>query len=371
MKSLPKPIYLDYNATHPPFVDLVNKAYEEYQNEFFNPSGISRFSNLNQGKIESARKYFSQKTGFPLDSLVFTSTGTESNYFLLQSLRQEFSRVLVSPFEHACVWQALEDLGFDYQILRTTQSGLIELEEVEEILKEDPRPIVILYASNETGVIQPLEKLGEIAKRFGVGIYSDLMQAYGKLEINYDLLAGFTCSGHKIGAGMGSGLVGYRNLPKSIHIFGGGNQENGHRSGTENLPAILAFRNVSEFRDGKRREVSEKLRTFRDLLETNLEKMEVEIVAKNSLRLPNTSYVIFPLEDIDFLLMGWEEKGFCVATGASCKSRSREASLTLLRMGYNEEEALRAIRISTGYFTSESEILSFLDVTKTLVGSLV
>ncbi len=372
MKSLsPTNIdYFDYNATHPPLRGLIEEAYSEYLEDFYNPSGATRFSLKNQGRIESVRKYFAELTNSPEKNIVFCSTGTEANYLLIRALRERFpetSAVIVSPFEHASMYSALRDHHFEMKVLSSDPSGTIDLEHLEELLKLEPLPIVCLHTGNETGVIQPTLAIKKLAHRFHVDFLSDLMQGFGKTNLDFEHFSGFSFSSHKIGGGMGAALTGFKFPLEKYALFGGGNQENGHRAGTENLPAILSFRSASEFQIKHLIEKNKKLSQFRTMIETELETLGCKIIARDAPRVPNTSFILLPIEEIDFFLLGMEEKGIMISTGSSCKSRAREASASLIAMGYSKEESLRCIRISTGSFTTNEEVIHLTETIKELL----
>ncbi|EMY69359.1 cysteine desulfurase family protein [Leptospira vanthielii] len=355
--------YFDYNATHPPFPEILETCLAEYLEGYFNPSGITRFSLKNQGKIEQTRKYFSSITKGQEKQFVFSATGTEANYLLIQSLRVLYpalDSVIVSPFEHSSMYAALESYGFTSDLIQTNKTGIIHLKDLEKKLKENPRPVVCLYAGNETGVIQPAEEISKLTKEYGQVFYSDLMQGFCKVNVPYSLFDGFTFSGHKIGAGMGAAVTYLPKTDSRFQVFGGGNQENEHRAGTENTFAIECLRRVTEIQLEHLEEKNKRLSHFQSLLEEKLETLGCIIIAKSSNRLPNTTFLILPIQSVDFFLLGMEEKGVLVSTGSSCKSRAREASKSLLHMGYSEEEALRCIRISTGYFTNEKDVNTLL-----------
>lgn len=362
--------YFDYNATHPPFPEILETCLADYLEGFYNPSGITRYSLKNQGKIEQTRKYFASLTKGQEKQFVFSSTGTEANYLLIQSLRvlyPQLDSVIVSPFEHSSMYAALESYGFTPDLTSTDKSGIIHLSNLEKKLKENPRPVVCLYAGNETGVIQPAKEIQNLTKAYGQLFYSDLMQGFGKVPLSYSFFDGFTFSGHKIGAGMGSAVTYLPQANTNFHLFGGGNQENEHRAGTENTFAIECFRQVSELQLGQLEDKNKRLYEFRSLIEEKAESLGCQIIAKSSERLPNTTFLLLPIQAVDFFLLGMEEKGILVSTGSSCKSRAREASKSLLYMGYTEEEALRCIRISTGYFTTKEEVDALLAATEDLI----
>ncbi|TGK38657.1 aminotransferase class V-fold PLP-dependent enzyme [Leptospira gomenensis] len=352
--------YFDYNATHPPFAEILLSLQKDYFEDFYNPSGATRFSLARQGKIESARKVLEEYTGKPAKEFVFSSTGTEANHLLAYGIRRRFGEsAIVSSLEHPSLYSALEFSGFSYRKIRSLRAGTIDTDHLRILLNEMPAPVFVLHVANESGVVQPLEEIASLCREFEVPLFSDLMQSFGKLEIPYAILDGFTFSGHKIGAGMGSSGTWIRadlTNDKEFSIFRGGNQENNHRAGTENSPSILAIAEVLRFRQTQQSEKNETLRTYQNRIESVLENSGCEIVGRHATRVPNTSFCILPTDDVDFFMMGMEEAGFVVSTGSSCKSRSREPAASLLSMGYSQEEALRAIRISTGWFTTEEEV---------------
>ncbi|RHX89572.1 cysteine desulfurase family protein [Leptospira stimsonii] len=352
--------YFDYNATHPPFADVLVAIQNDYLSDFYNPSGATRFSLGRQGKIEEARKTLEEYTGKPAKEFVFSSTGTEANHLLTQAIAGKFSgSAIVSSLEHASMYSALEFAGFEIRKIRTLSNGRIDLSHLRILLEENSAPVFVLHVANESGVIQPLEEIASITAEFGEPLFSDLMQSFGKIDIPFSILSGFTFSGHKIGAGMGASATWIRSdlvSEKEFGIFRGGNQENNHRAGTENSPAILALSNILKIRIPEIEKKSEILITFQRKIETTLEECGCQIIGKESPRIVSTSFCLLPTDDVDFFMMGMEESGFVVSTGSSCKSRSRDPASSLLSMGFQEEEALRAIRISTGWFTTEEEV---------------
>lgn len=356
--------YLDYNSTHPPIMNIIQPCWEEFSYRYFNPSGANRFSLSNQKKIEEARKFFHENDSMPLNKHVFCSTGTEANYTLLAGIRHLYpneTEMYTSPFEHSSFYSAMEFFGFSPIVISTDPSGLINLNELWEKMKKKPLPGGFIYACNETGVIQPMESISSIFKEFNRALVSDCMQAFCKIIIDYSLLDGYTCSGHKIGSGPGASMAvfGERFHPLKLNFFKGGNQENTYRAGTENLPAICAFHKASEYQIQKWGGTVFNNYIYRLELTNFLKNYDIEIIAEDSPRLPNTIFAILPIEDLDFFLIGMEERNILISTGSSCKSRAREPSPSLLAMGYTKEEALRAIRISWGMFTTQEDIEAF------------
>ncbi|MEM7180879.1 MAG: aminotransferase class V-fold PLP-dependent enzyme [Spirochaetota bacterium] len=370
--------YFDYNATHPPFSEILQQELVSYSENYCNPSGPTRFSLKQQGRIEEVRSYFSSLSNKPETGLVFSSTGTEAIHFLVYAVSRAWEKqkkdkfAIVSPYEHPALYASLDSFGFSYEILQGDKSGLVSEEAFAKSVKNHPRSAVFLiYAANETGVIQNIRELAPIAKHYDCWVFSDLIQAFGKTNIAYEHLDGFVLSGHKIGAGMGVSLsyLDQRLMPRS-GFFRGGNQENSLRAGSENVFAISCLQRVAQLQLQGLPEKEQRLQNWQNQIEHTSEKWGVEIIASGSPRLVSTTYSLFPLEEIDFLMLGLEEKGIIVSNGSSCKSRSREASPGLVRMGYSEEEALRAIRISTGYFTTAEEIDFLLENLRIILQAL-
>jgi cysteine desulfurase len=367
-------IYLDYNATHPPIESILQKNLHNYIENFYNPSGPTRYSLDRQGLLEESRNYFANLAGKPKNSIVFCSTGTESNHYLVGLLKntKQISKIYISPLEHSSMYGALEYFGIEPILLRTDFSGLVDLNDLEKKMKSEPLDVICIYAANETGVIQPISEISKITKKYDKHLYSDMMQAFAKIPVDFSCLDGFTCSGHKIGAGMGSSLVSFSGIEKKseFKLFHGGNQENGNRAGTENTFAISCFAEATQYQIERMEEKEQRLLLFRERLENSFVEMGIQIISQDSPRLNSTSFVLLPMDDIDFFMMGMEERKIIISTGSSCKSRAREPAFSLLRMGYSKDEALRAIRISTGIFTQSEEIDRMISCTQELISLL-
>lgn len=363
--------YFDYNATHPPFADILSSACIDYSIRYFNPSGAGRYSLERQGLIEEARKYFGRLFGKKEEGIVFCSTGTEANLLILGSLKSSIfnaDTVYVSGFEHSSIYGALEILGMNYEMIPVNRHGELDLEFLDKKMKNYPKPAVLIGAANESGIIPDIGTVAGICRREGQPLISDQMQSFAKINIEYHNLDAFSCSGHKIGAGIGAAIAYIPPEWKSgYRIFKGGNQENGLRAGTENSAAIYSFRLASERQHSMLPRKNERLLGFRKKIEAALTEFGAEIVGSGLERLPSTCFAILPVEDIDFLLIGLEEKGIIISTGSSCKSRSREPAVSLLNMGYSKEEALRAVRISFGIFNSEDDVDYLIENLRTLL----
>ncbi len=378
-------IYFDYNSTHPPLDFILKSNLDLYLKNYANPSGISFYSQKSFGRIEQSRKKIKEllKTFYNFDFedsfLVFNSTGTEAVYQMVNSFFEP-SRpfVIVSPYEHDCFYSACESLGIRMIMLSANPDGIVNPEEIEFLIqhhKIEPKDISFIgciYASNETGVLQPILEISKIAKRYQIPLISDTIQVAGKFSYDFSVLDGFTMNGHKIGAGAGCSVFVSKNSLNIKSIFKGGLQENEFRAGTENLYAILNFQDAFEWQM-KQKENYKKNQYFQKQIEEFLEvECNAIVVGKNSKRISNTTYAIFPdLKDFDFALISLDQNQIVCSTGSSCKSRTRQPSNTLLRMGFSKELSMQAIRFSTGIFTESSEIEIFCRIFNDLYKSLV
>jgi cysteine desulfurase len=371
--STEKIYYFDYNATHPPFEETIQRKLLDYSLHFFNPSGATKFSLNRQSTIEDCRLTLSKITNKKKNNFIFCSTGTEANHLLIGHVSKKsfFKKFYISPFEHSAFEGALELYKLDFSYIPLMENGDLDLYELEKRFKNEPGIIACLLVGNETGTIFPYKEMYSIAKKYGGYFISDLMQGFLKTEIDFSFFDGFTFSGHKIGSGMGASAVYLDDsLISDYLLFKGGNQENGFRAGSENSFAISCLNEVSNLQNNSLIDKLNRLKVFQKKIETRIKSLECKIIEESKPRVPSTTFCLLPIEDIDFFMMGIESKNIVISTGASCKSRVREPSNTLLKLGYSEEQALRAIRISYGIFTTEDEIDYLLENIESTLSAL-
>lgn len=370
-------IYLDYNSTHPPFLDLLHKSLDEYGNNFANPSGISYPSQKNQGRIEAARQRIARQLtamhGLDADpaQLLFVSTGTEAVHHLASAFSSRSQSgeptALLSPYEHEAMVAACRFAGMDVELLPASHDGRLDPDAVRQRLARGGISLISVMAlCNETGVLQPLDDITAIASEFDVPIITDSIQVAGKVPLKLKGVHGMVLNGHKIGAGYGTAVVWLSDRDGFKPLFRGGLQEGERRAGTENLPSILALPEAFERQIERSQSVNEHLRIRHDrhdrIEEMLISQCDARIAGSASPR-NNTTYAVFPeMENMDFLLMALDREQILCSTGSSCKSRTRQPSQTLLRMGFSEAESLQALRFSTGFFTTEEEIERFCTV---------
>ena len=363
-------IYLDYNSTHPPFRGIMETNLSRYFEEFGNPSGISHFSQKASGEIEKSREKLinllnsHSSEALDIDGMHFVATGTEAVYQMVFSFSGKPSAIL-SPYEHECMYAACEDAGQKIVLLKSDETGRVSPESLKSAIETAGRANVsfvsCITASNETGVIQPVAELSAICRENEIPFITDAIQAAGKMQFDPGLFDAFAMNGHKFGAGLGCACVFFKSSERIKSIFRGGLQENENRAGTENLFAILNFIDAYEFQLKSLDHKNTMLLDFRkDIEHMLLSRCGAVIAGEKSLRLANTTFAVFPeMENMDFLLIGLDQSSIAVSTGSSCKSRTRQPSQVLKRMGFSTEESLRALRITTGIFTSRGQIDEF------------
>ena len=363
-------LYFDYNATHPPCLDIMQRNLISWQENPANPSGISGPSQTNQGRIEKSRSRIAellsgQGSDVPSaklkpSGLHFVATGTEALYQMVHSYANAADRVLISDIEHSAMNAACQDYGLTVDKLRAGPDGLVDPADAERMLKSNRYAFLsVLSVSNETGALQPVADLSRIARQAGVPFLSDCAQAPGKTRLDYSLFDAFTINGHKYGAGFIAAL--YSKKPVKP-LFRGGLQEDEKRAGTENLYSILNAADCLAWQEDIFAEKDLRLLAFQKQIEETLVSETNAVVAAGAApRSANTSFLIFPeQEDMDFLFMGLDQERIVVSTGSSCKSRTRQPSGVLMAMGRSREDAMRAVRISTGAFTTQDEVDAML-----------
>lgn len=367
MKPL-KPIYLDYNATTPIDPEVLEKMLPYFKEHFGNPSSNHIYGELTKEAVNKAREQVAQLIGAESNEIVFTSGGSESNNSAIigtaLSNRKKGNHIVTSRIEHPAVLETVryleEQFGFQITYLSADEYGMVNPSDVEHAITDKTILITIMHANNEVGTIEPIEEIGRIAKEKSVLFHSDAAQSCGKIEVHVDNLNVNLCTiaGHKIYAPKGIGALYVRdgtNLSKLIH---GAGQELGRRAGTENVPYIVGFGRACELASGTVHEFGRRVKTLRDKFYKNiLEGLGEERVMLNGhpkQRLPNTLNLSIKGIVGEELLGQIPE--IAASTGSACHTGSTEPSKVLLAMGLTREQALGALRLSLGRWSTKEEI---------------
>ena len=365
-------VYLDNNATTA-LDEKVLEAMLPYMGQITgNPSSLHRFGRLQKDAIEQARESVAQLLGARAEQVIFTSGGTESNNLLLNGFSQcnqgrveknIRGRVAISAIEHMSLLEPALHLASNVDIVPVDENGCINLQAVAQVITEQTSLISVMSANNETGVIQNLSPLIDLAREHNCFFHSDASQAAGKIPLNFieSGLHAMTISAHKFYGPVGAGaLVIDKRLPIEKIQFGG-TQEKNLRAGTENVPAIVGFGKAAELAKSDLQTRSLHVRTLRDALEQGLKKLSaVSIFAQSANRLPNT--VQFGVDGFDgeTLLMQLDRKAIAVSSGSACTSGKTEPSHVLKAMKVPARLANSAVRVSFGKNNTMSDVEALL-----------
>jgi len=351
--------YLDWNATAPLRPEAA-AAMTETLGRWGNPSSVHRRGRAARQTIERAREAIAALLGdTDPGGVVFVSGGTEANHLALLGACRE--RVLVSAVEHDSVRAVVPTA----EIIPVGPDGLVTLDLLDRLLSADRRPalVSVMYANNETGIIQPVAKIAAIARRHDALFHCDAVQAAGKLGLEAGAIGAdlITMSAHKIGGPSGIGaLVMTRQIDLAPLLRGGG-QEYRRRAGTENLPGIAGFGAAAA---AAAREISvyDRVAELRDRLEMEIAAIAPEAVVLGAAapRLPNTSAIAVPGIAAETQVVALDLDGVMVSAGAACSSGKVGPSHVLAAMQVDPEIAASTIRVSLGWSSSEAEIAHFL-----------
>lgn len=364
-------IYLDYNATTPADPRVVEAMLPYFHQRPGNAASRSHaWGWMAEEAVDQARQQIAQLIGVDAEEIVFTSGATESDNLALKGVFEMYHRkgkhIITVKTEHNAVLDAcyaLEKKGAEVTYLEVDQHGYIQPNELEAAIRPDTILVSIMWANNETGVIQPMKTIGEICEKHGVLLMSDATQAVGKIpvapkETGVHLVA---FSAHKMYGpkGIGALYVSKRNprvkLAAQIH---GGGHEKGMRSGTLNVPAIVGFGKAAGIAREEMEKEAVRLRGLRDRIEkTLLTSVEASYlnIDPDKERLPHVTNLAFRHVEAEALMMSLKHD-LAVSSGSACTSASLEPSHVLLAMGLDEDRAHCSIRISLGRYTQKEEV---------------
>lgn len=351
-------VYLDHNATaplRPGVADAVAAALAETGN----PSSVHHAGRLARRRLETARQQVAALVGACAEDVVFTSGGTEANALALRGCGRP--RVLVSAVEHDSVRKAVPAA----EVIPVDGNGLVRPDALAALLHADARPAVVsvMLANNETGVLQPVAALAELAHRHGALVHCDAAQAAGRIavsvsDLGVDLL---TLSAHKLGGPMGVGALVLPGNLEVVPILQGGGQERGRRAGTENLSGIVGFGAAVDAAAAELAGFSG-LAVWRDELERRCRALVpgCQVYGAAAERLANTSCLSLPGVGSEVQVMALDLAGVAVSAGSACSSGKVRASHVLRAMGVPEQEAACAIRVSLGWSSQAKDVDAFL-----------
>ncbi len=353
---------MDYNATAPVLPDA-RDAVMDALSLIGNPSSVHKPGRTAHRLVEDSRAAVLALVGAPDGSrIIFTSGGTEANSLSLLGCGRE--RIIASAIEHPAVRSVKENLEF----IAVNKDGVIDLSALEIALGDDGSDTIVsvMLANNETGVIQPLKQIVEIAHKAGALVHSDVVQAAGKIEIDFANLGVdyMSISAHKFGGPKGVGaLITKPDVPLKALVSGGG-QEKGLRGGTENVSGIAGMAAAAIASIDMIKDEAVRLLSLRDNLEKQIKEIEpaAHVIGADSERLPNTSFIVMPGVLAETQVAGFDLAGICVSAGSACASGKIKQSPVLAAMGIDEDAGASAIRVSLGHDNTQDHVNRFVSV---------
>jgi cysteine desulfurase len=364
-------IYLDYNATTP-LCDAAREAMLPYLGRYFgNPSSVHAAGREARAAIDDARDKLGTLLHAKPGEIIFTSGATEScNLGVLGLARSASSHgrhIISNKAEHHAVLNAVEHLenreGFEVTWLNVSKNGMVDLNQLADSIRPDTKLVSIMTANNETGVIQPMREISRICRERGVSLHSDMVQGFGKVDIDVSLVDAGSFAAHKFYGPKGAGFLFLRSgLPIQPIMFGGAH-ENQRRPGTENVAGVAGMAAAANWvlrdADAERQRQAK----LRDDFWSRIAKLfpDAQQNGDQAHRLANTLNTSFIGVDSETMLMALDLEGVCASSGSACMVGSVRASHVLLAMGLPMESARSAIRFSLGRRTTAEEIANVAD----------
>jgi len=381
-------IYLDSNATTQVHPRVVDAMMPYLTGQWYNPSSGYRAGREVKHAIENAREQVAALIGARPTEIVFTGCGTESNNMAIKSLAREIgrkrSRVVVSEIEHSAVLrptEAMAAVGFDVRRVGVDSECRLRLDAFEKLVDSSlPGFASIMWANNETGVVQPIAEVCEIVKAAGWYVHTDAIQAAGKVPIRVDAVPVdfLSICGHKFHAPKGVGALYIREGAPFEPMIRGGGQEDGRRSGTENVPYIVGFGEAAAIMQSEMENGGlDRVGTLRDRLETGLgERLDPVcsgIIVSNGSRehrTSNVAHLSFSGCVAAELLPKLDAAGIQCSAGSACMTGKNQPSHVQKAMGFSDERAFSSLRLSLSIFTTEVEVDQAIEtIARVIIGA--
>ena len=372
-------IYLDNAASTQIHNDVLNSMLPYLKEQYGNPSSIHRYGRLTRKAIHKARKQIASLINADPAEILITSGGTESNNTALVGISSQFpdSQIITSSIEHDAILEPCKKLnskGFQVDYLPVDKSGMINIEDLKNMISKKTSLVSVMFGNNEVGTIQPISEITKICHENNVFFHTDAVQAVGKLpvdvkKLDVDLLS---ISSHKLYGPKGVGALYIKDGVKIYPMILGGGQEFRLRSGTENVASIVGFGQACEIAQNHLIEnisLVKKLQTI--LVKKVLKEIpEVTFNGNSESRLTNNAHFTFLGVNGEDLIIKLDEYGIAASTGSACSVNTQKASHVLESMGFSLEQITGSLRLTVGIFNTENEINETVDILKKVVEEL-
>lgn len=360
-------VYLDNNATTRMDSEVLEAMMPFLTEEYGNAFSLHLFGRETGKAVLDSRIKIAHLLGVKPEEIIFTGSGTESDNIAIRGVAKAYrnrgNHIITSMIEHPAVKNTFKDLeqdGYEVSFIPVDKNGVVDLKELEKLIRPETILISVMHANNEVGTIQPIKEISEIAKSKKVLLHVDAVQSVGKIpvlpkELGADLL---TFSAHKFYGPKGIGALYIRQGVRVAKVITGGGQERKLRPGTLNTPAVVGMAKALEIACKSCDEDIRREEELRDYFEKQiLEKVpEVVINAKETKRLPGTSSVTFKYIEGESMLLSLSYSGIAVSSGSACSSDELQPSHVLLAMGIPHELAHGTLRFSLGKYNTKEEI---------------
>ncbi len=376
-----KLIYLDNAATTKTAPEVVEAMLPYFTECFGNPSSVYQFAAANKEVITEQREIIAEALSAKANEIYFTAGGSESDNWALIAAAEAYEakgkHIITSKIEHHAILHTceyLEKRGFEITYLDVDENGVVDLEQLQDAIREDTILISVMYANNEIGTIQPIREIGAIAKEHGILFHTDAVQAFGQLPIDVDVchIDMLSASGHKLNGPKGIGFLYIRKGVKIRSFIHGGAQERRRRAGTENVPGIVGLGKAVERAVSTMEERTAKERKLRDYLIERIEK-EIPYCKLNGdrvNRLPNNVNFSFRFVEGESLLIMLDMKKICASSGSACTSGSLDPSHVLLAIGLPHEIAHGSLRMTLGEEITKEDLDYVVEALKEIIQNL-
>ncbi len=372
-----EPVYFDHNATTPVDERVLEAMLPYLRGRYGNASSRHELGTTARRAVDVAREQVATLVNAQPAQVIFVSGGTEANNLFIKGAASHLkpSQIAVSAIEHPCVAKPAQDLarqGWKLRKIAVTRDGTVDLADAGRALQEPTGIVSVMLANNETGAIQDVAAVAGLARAARAWMHTDAVQALGKIPVDFAALGvhAMTVSAHKLYGPKGAAaLVVDKRLQLRPLIHGGGHEQ-GLRSGTENVPAIVGFGAACVLAAERMRDLAPRLEAMRARFERGLDELGAVVFGARAPRIPNTTYFAFKGILGETLVIELDKAGFAVAPGAACSSANPEPSATLIAMGVDPELALGAVRFSLGAGNTTQQVDEFLEVLQAAVRRL-
>ncbi len=376
-----KRIYMDHSATTPVHPAVLEAMLPYFTKNFGNASSVHSFGRDAKNAIESAREKIADFIGAQPNEIIFTSGGTESDNFAIEGVAFENSKkgnhIITSVIEHHAVLNTckhLESHGFQVSYVSVDEHGIVDLDHLKSLIRDETILITIMHVNNEIGTIEPISEISAIARENGIIFHTDAVQSVGKIPVNVNDLGVdlMTISAHKIYGPKGVGALYIRKGTKIEPLIRGGHHERNRRAGTENVPGIVGFGKAVEVASADMEQESKRMWELTEKLKDGLCE-KIEYVYENShptRRVPNIINLSFDYVEGESIILNLDIKGVAASTGSACTSGSLEPSHVLTALGLCASTAQGAVRFSLGRDNTLEDVDYIIDIMPEIINKL-